>query len=75
MALWVGFGPRDSDSVVGSDTSTGLTTWDNISYEEAAKAMKAALEQGANFWNGVSKSRPSPPGDKSPEPTFMESHS
>lgn len=37
---------------------TGLTTWDNITYEVAAKAMKAALEQGANFWNGVSKSPP-----------------
>ncbi|KAG6356166.1 hypothetical protein INS49_015553 [Diaporthe citri] len=30
----------------------GLTTWDNVGYEDAAKAMKAALEQGANFWNG-----------------------
>lgn len=30
----------------------GLTTWTDIKYEDAAKAMKAALEQGANFWNG-----------------------
>lgn len=28
--------------------------WKNISYPEAAKVMKTALEQGANFWNGVS---------------------
>lgn len=27
-----------------------------MSYDDAAKAMKTALEQGANFWNGVSKS-------------------
>lgn len=26
-----------------------------MSYDDAAKAMKAALEQGANFWNGVSR--------------------
>lgn len=26
-----------------------------MKYEDAAKAMKAALEQGANFWNGVGK--------------------
>lgn len=33
----------------------GLTMpWKQISYPEAVKVMKAALEQGANFWNGVS---------------------
>ncbi len=26
--------------------------WNSQSHEEAAKIMKAALEQGANFWNG-----------------------
>ncbi|KUI71380.1 Pyridoxal reductase [Cytospora mali] len=26
--------------------------WKKIPYADAAKAMKAALEQGANFWNG-----------------------
>ncbi|KAG8163348.1 hypothetical protein KVR01_006645 [Diaporthe batatas] len=30
----------------------GLTTWTDMKYEDAAKAMKTALEQGANFWNG-----------------------
>lgn len=29
-----------------------------MSYDDAAKAMKAALEQGANFWNGVSRNHP-----------------
>lgn len=28
--------------------------WKNVTYPEAAKIMKTALEQGANFWNGVS---------------------
>jgi len=27
-----------------------------VDYPIAAKVMKAALEQGANFWNGVSES-------------------
>lgn len=31
--------------------------WKHISYPEAAKVMKTALEQGANFWNGVSVSQ------------------
>lgn len=42
-------------AAVGSDTCLGLTRWDGIDYENAAKTMKAALEQGANFWNGVSR--------------------
>lgn len=38
-----------------TDTTIGLTANPSnpITYPEAAKVMKAALEQGANFWNGV----------------------
>jgi hypothetical protein len=33
----------------------GLTIpWAFLEYPVAVKAMKMALEQGANFWNGVS---------------------
>lgn len=44
------------DSLTRSDAFTGLTSWDKLEYEDAAKVMKTALEQGANFWNGVSRS-------------------
>lgn len=27
--------------------------WKHVDHPAAAKVMKAALEQGANFWNGV----------------------
>lgn len=34
----------------------GLTTQgDKITYDAAVKAMKAALDSGANFWNGVDR--------------------
>lgn len=55
-----------------SDTCIGLTRWDGIDYENAARTMKAALEQGANFWNGVSKEEI--PGDISPGPAFDGAH-
>lgn len=31
--------------------------WKGIDHPTAAKVMKAALEQGATFWNGVSEPR------------------
>ena len=35
--------------------ASGLTIpWALVEYPVAIKAMKTALEQGANFWNGVS---------------------
>lgn len=35
--------------------SLGLSIpWAVVEYPAAVKAMKTALEQGANFWNGVS---------------------
>jgi pyridoxine 4-dehydrogenase len=34
--------------------ASGLTIpWALVEYPVAVKAMKTALEQGANFWNGV----------------------
>jgi hypothetical protein len=35
--------------------ASGLTIpWAPVEYSVAVKAMKTALDQGANFWNGVS---------------------
>lgn len=37
-----------------TDTAcTALTLFGDIPYDEAIKPMKAALENGANFWNAV----------------------
>ena len=36
--------------------ASGLTKpWAPIDYPIAVEVMRTALEQGANFWNGVSK--------------------
>jgi len=37
--------------------STALTLFGGITHDEAIKPMKAALENGATFWNAV---RPAP---------------
>ena len=39
--------------------TTGMTMpWAPVDYPVAAKIMEAALDQGANLWNGVSQQRP-----------------
>lgn len=54
--------PQNTCSDVMYQTSLTVTTigfakpGNPTPYPEAAKVMKAALEQGANFWNGVRKS-------------------
>jgi pyridoxine 4-dehydrogenase len=36
-----------------NSTCTALTLFGNITPDEAIKPMKAALDNGANFWNAV----------------------
>lgn len=36
----------------------GITSRQRLPFEEGIRLMKAALDHGANFWNGVSYSEP-----------------
>lgn len=43
--------------MVIADLVVGLTfPWALVEYPDAVKTLKTALEQGSNFWNGVSLS-------------------
>ena len=53
---------------VDAAINLGLTVpWAPVEYPVAVKVLKTALEQGANFWNGVSSTL----GNRKEEVMFM----